>query len=58
MGAWSDREQPGIPMEPSADLRTLANTLRQMYVALLAEDFTEQQALVILGQVLSASAGQ
>lgn len=45
------------PMEPAADLRTLANMLRQMYVALLAEDFSEQQALVILGQVLSASAG-
>jgi hypothetical protein len=42
-------------MEPNADVRSIANTLRQMYVALLDEGFTEQQALVLLGQTISAS---
>jgi hypothetical protein len=42
-------------MEPSADHREAANTLRQMFVALTQEEFTEQQALVILGQMLAAS---
>lgn len=40
------------PTEPSADLRQLASTLWQMYVALTAEGFNEQQALIVIGQVL------
>jgi hypothetical protein len=43
------------PEEPSADLRQAASAVRQMFVALTNEGFTEQQALVIVGQVLSAS---
>lgn len=45
------------PVEPAADLRQLASALRQMYVALTMEGFTEQQALVIIGQCISANAG-
>ena len=42
------------PTESSADMRALASTLWQMFVALTAEGFTEQQALVILGNVIAA----
>lgn len=45
-------------MEPNADMRSIANTMRQMYVALLDEGFTEQQALVLLGQTITASIGK
>jgi hypothetical protein len=45
------------PMEPSADMRLVAYTLRQMYVALCHEGFTEQQALVIIGQVIASNSG-
>lgn len=43
------------PMEPSADLRMVANALRQMFVALVSEGFTEPQALGIIGQVIAAN---
>ncbi len=43
------------PMEPAANYRQVANQLRQIYVALLEEDFTETEALIIIGQVISAS---
>ena len=43
------------PIEPSAELRTMANALRQAYIALTQEGFTEQQALVIIGQILAAN---
>ncbi len=46
------------PIEPSADLRELANTLRQTYVALTQEGFTEEQALFIIGQIIAANGGQ
>jgi hypothetical protein len=46
-----------IPVEPSSDLRQLANVLMQTFVALQAEGFTEQQALVIIGQCIAANAG-
>ena len=42
-------------MEPAADLRQSANMMRQVYIALVDEGFSEQQALVILGQMLSAA---
>lgn len=45
------------PVEPAADLRELANMLHQTYVALTQEGFTEQQALTIIGQILSAHSG-
>ena len=45
------------PVEPSADLRQLANALRQAYVALTAEGFTSHEALIIVGQMLIAGSG-
>lgn len=45
------------PIEPTADLRTLANMLRQTFLALNQEGFSEQQALAIIGQILAANAG-
>lgn len=42
--------------EPSAELRQLAGTLYGMYVALVDQGFTEQQALIIIGQILAANA--
>lgn len=44
-----------IPEEPSSDMRLLARSIRDIYAALLAENFTEYQALVIVGQVLIAA---
>ena len=46
-----------IPTEPSADLRLMASTLRQMFVALTMEGFDERQALTIIGQCLAAGSG-
>lgn len=46
-----------FPTEPSAALREFASSMRQMFVALISEGFSEQQALVIIGQVLAASMG-
>lgn len=46
------------PTEPSADLRTMASALWQMFVALTAEGFSEQQALAIIGQVIAANTGK
>lgn len=45
------------PIEPAADMRQMATTLYQTFVALVAEGFTEKQALTIIGQILAASAG-
>jgi hypothetical protein len=45
-----------MPMvEPSADTRAGAHSIAEMYVALRREGFTEQQALIIVGQVVAAS---
>jgi hypothetical protein len=46
------------PREPSADLRQLASMLFQTYTALTNEGFTEQQALVVIGQILAANGGK
>jgi hypothetical protein len=46
------------PVEPSADLRMLASFLRQTFLALIAEGFTEHQALVIVGQMIAANTGE
>ena len=43
------------PVEPASDLRQLASFLRQTFVALTAEGFSEQQALVIIGQIISSN---
>lgn len=40
------------PREPSSDLRQAASGLHQMFVALVAEGFSEDQALVIIGHML------
>lgn len=42
-------------IEPSADLRQIASTLMQMYVALTNEGFSERQALAIIGQCIASS---
>ena len=43
------------PTEPSADMRAMAHTFREMFVALRAEGFNEQQALAVIGQTIAAS---
>ena len=42
------------PEEPSAGMRQVARLLRDQYVALLAEGFTEGQSLALLGATLAA----
>jgi hypothetical protein len=39
--------------EPAADMRTAARQLREYYVALVREGFTESEALRIIGMVLA-----
>jgi len=41
--------------EPNADARTFARTMRQLFVALMLEGFTEAQALQIIGMGIAAS---
>lgn len=43
------------PYEPTADMRQLAKMMRDMYQALLAEGFSDRQALSVLGEVVTAS---
>jgi hypothetical protein len=43
------------PEEASADMRSMARMMRDMYVALIAEGFTDQQAVQLLGQTIAAS---
>ena len=45
---------PNQPREASADQRVFAKQFREMYLALVEEGFTEQQALVIIGQIIAA----
>lgn len=40
-------------IEPSADIRKAAHQLREMYIALLLEGFTEAQALRMIGYAMS-----
>jgi hypothetical protein len=44
------------PQEPTAEIREAASAVRQTFVALVNEGFTEHQALVIVGQILSGQA--
>jgi hypothetical protein len=44
---------PNGPREPSAQLRTAAAQMRDLFIALTNEGFTEIQALRILGSMLS-----
>lgn len=43
--------------EPAADLRVAARQLRELFVSLVNEGFTEHQALRIVGQVLGGQRG-
>jgi len=43
--------------EPSADLRHLASVLRQTYIALTNEGFSEAQALSIIAGMLAKNGG-
>lgn len=45
------------PTEPAAELREAASALWQTYIALTSEGFSEQQALVIIGQILASQGG-
>jgi hypothetical protein len=42
------------PTEPVAELRSMANMMWQMYVALTAEGFNERQALAVIGATIAA----
>jgi hypothetical protein len=39
--------------EPPAELRTMAATLWQAFVALTAEGFTEAQAIALIGEMMA-----
>lgn len=43
------------PREPSAEVRIAARELRSLFVALTAESFTPQEALIIIGQIVAAN---
>jgi hypothetical protein len=43
------------PIEPNADMRMLANALRQMFLALIQEGFNEHQAMQIIGVTPAAN---
>ena len=43
--------------EPSADNRAMAKALRDMYVALQQEGFTEREAFSIVGEVIRNAMG-
>lgn len=42
------------PVEPSAELRQAAHSLREMYLALIAEGFTVEEAMNIIAIAMSA----
>lgn len=45
------------PIEPAADLRAAAKIYFGIFTALQQEGFTEQQALVVVGQIIQAQIG-
>jgi hypothetical protein len=45
------------PVEPSADAREFAAVCFQFFTALRLEGFSEQQALIIIGQMIAANTG-
>lgn len=51
------RPGPMGPVEPSADLREFASNIRQMYLALVEQGFTEQQAFNICGITIASAFG-
>ncbi len=46
-----------MKVEPAADLRAFATVVHQLYVALTEEGFTESQALIVVGVVVSSQLG-
>jgi hypothetical protein len=44
--------------EPSADARVFARAMRDLFIALQAEGFTERQSILLVGQAIAASQGQ
>lgn len=48
-------QKPFPGEEPSADMREFASNMRQMFVALVQEGFTEPQATHMVGVVISAT---
>lgn len=42
-------------IEPSADARVAAATIRQLYLALLNEGFTEEQAMTLVKSMIELS---
>lgn len=46
------------PIEPSAALRQAAYEFRQMYIALLDQGFTKDEALNIIGSVIARGTGK
>lgn len=47
--------RPYADEEPSSDSRAFARNMRQLFVALVQEGFTEVEALALVGQVIAAS---
>lgn len=43
--------------EPNAELRQFASLMRQMFVALMDEGFSKQEALAITAEVIRAQMG-
>lgn len=48
-----DRHQ--VPVEPSADQRRFARTMYAQFVALTRSGFTESQALMIIGSMITGA---
>lgn len=46
---------PNNPREARSDWRQFAALMYEMFIALIEEGFSEQQALIMLGQILAAS---
>lgn len=46
---------PDPRREPSADMRVLAKMLRDLFLALRAEGFSNREALAVVGQVIAAN---
>lgn len=44
-----------VPEEASAAMRTFARTMRDMYVALIAEGFTEREATKLISETIRAT---
>lgn len=44
--------------EPSADIRALAKSLREVYLALIREGFAPYEALAIIGNAIQGAARQ